>query len=348
MSYTRMSRPFLAFIAAVALVAPASVAGQAERPESRPRTALRTSLRTPLLTSWGHPDLQGIWDFATITPLERPKELAGKEVLTAEEALEFEQRTLQQRNPDRRDGGAQADVGRAYNRFWWDFGTSVVKTRQTSLIVDPADGRIPPLTAEGQKRADARAVVRQRAATGPEDRNLWERCIMGANAGPPMVPGPYNNFVQLFQTPEYVVIFNEMINDARVVKIDNARVVPLGARPHLPPNIRLWKGNSRGHWEGATLVVDSANFRDESNFRGASASLHLVERFTRLDADTLLYEFTVNDPVTWTRPWSARIPMRKSEGPIFEYACHEGNYGMFNMLTGARAEEEAAEGTAKR
>jgi hypothetical protein len=285
-------------------------------------------------TPWGHPDLQGIWDYATITPMERPNDLAGKEVLTPEEAAEFERRTLAQRNPDRRDGGAQADVGRAYNEFWWDFGKNVISTRRTSLVIDPPDGKIPPLTPEGKKRADARNVVRQRPAHGPEDRNLWERCIMATNAGPPMTPSAYNNNVQIFQTSTHVVIFNEMINDARVV--------PLDGRPHIPSHIRQWRGDSRGRWEGNTLVVDTTNFNDEPNFRGASRALHVIERFTRVSPDTLMYEFTVSDPNTWTKPWSAAVPMKKTEGPIYEYACHEGNYGMVNILTGARAEEKAA------
>jgi hypothetical protein len=289
----------------------------------------------PPRTAWGEPDLQGVWDYATITPMERPKELAGKEVLSEQEVAEFEKKTLEQRNPDRRDGGSQADVGRAYNRFWWDFGTKVIESKRTSLIVDPQDGRIPPLTPEGQQRAQARAAVRQRLAEGPEDRNLWERCILGGNAGPPMTPGPYNNNVQIFQTPGYVVLLNEMINDARII--------PLDGRPHLPPTIRLWKGDSRGRWEGNTLVVDTTNFNDEPNFRNASRNLHVIERLTRVGPETLLYEFTVNDPLTWTRPWSAAFSMNRSAGPIYEYACHEGNYGMFNILSGARAAEKAAE-----
>jgi hypothetical protein len=327
---------------AAASLAPVPVTGQAPAGAAKMKGKVKASAATWTAprTAWGDPELQGTWDFATITPLERPKELAGKEVLTAEEAAEFERRTLQTRNPDRRDGGAQADVGRAYNQFWWDYGSKVVGTKRTSLIVDPPDGRVPPLGPEGQKRADARAAARQRPAAGPEDRNLWERCIMGGNAGPPMVPGPYNNIFQLFQTPGYVVIFNEMINDARIV--------PLGGRPHLPSNIRQWRGDSRGRWEGNTLVVDTTNFGEETNFRGASASLHLVERFTRVAADTLLYEFTVEDPRTWTRPWSAAIPMTKTEDQVFEYACHEGNYGMFNILAGARAEEKAAEDVTKK
>jgi hypothetical protein len=335
----------LAAVTAVAALAPVLAAGQATVGEAKVKGATTTKAaakadRILPRTPWGAPDLQGTWDFATITPLERPSDLAGKEVLTAEEAAEFERKTLQQRNPDRRDGGAQADVGRAYNQFWWDYGNKVIGSKRTSLIVDPPDGKVPPLSPEGQKRADARSAVRQRPAAGPEDRNLWERCIMGGNAGPPMLPGPYNNVVQLFQTPGNVVILNEMINDARVV--------PLDGRPHLPPSIRQWRGDSRGRWEGDTLVVDTTNFTEEPNFRGASEALHLIERFTRVAADTLLYEFTVQDPKTWTKPWSVAVPMTKSEGSIYEYACHEGNYGMFNMLAGARAQENAAEQAPKK
>jgi hypothetical protein len=294
----------------------------------------------PARTKWGHPDLQGIWDFATITPLERPSELAGKDVLTAEEAAEFEKQTLERRNADRRDGGADADVGRAYNQFWWDYGSKVIGTKRTSLVIDPPDGKIPPLTPQGQKKVDARTVALRRPAAGPEDRNLWERCILAPNAGPPMLPSAYNNNVQIFQTPTHVVIYNEMINDARIV--------PLDGRPHIAASIRQWKGDSRGRWDGNTLVVDTTNFRDDSGFRGAGTGLHLTERFTRVAPDTLLYEFTVNDPATWTKSWSAALPMKNTDGPIFEYACHEGNYGMVNMLTGARAQEKAAEEAARK
>jgi hypothetical protein len=327
----------LATAIAILSLAPLGLNGQAAKATTKTSSAPRTS---PPRTSWGKPDLRGIWDYATITPLERPAELAGKEVFSEGEAAEYEKQTLERRNPDRRDGGAEADVGRAYNQFWWDYGTKVIGTKRTSLVVDPPDGRIPPLTPEGKKRADARAAILRGPAAGPEDRNLWERCILGGNAGPPMTPSAYNNNVQLYQTPQNVVIFNEMINDARIV--------PLDGRPHVPPAIRQWRGDSRGRWEGNTLVVDTTNFRDETNFRGATANLHVIERFTRVDADTLLYEFTVNDPATWSKPWSAAIPMKKAEGPIFEYACHEGNYGMFNILSGARTQEKAAEEATKR
>ncbi len=307
-----------AVIAVLSLAAPA--AGQV--------TTKRTW--TPPRTSWGEPDLQGIWDFATITPLERPSELAGKDVLTEQEATEREEQATQRRVDRPPKPG---DTG-SYNQFWFDAGTKVIATKRTSLVVDPPEGRIPPLTPEARKRGEARVALPPHPATGPEDLNLATRCILGFNAGPPMAPGAYNNNVQLFQAPGYVALLNEMVNDARII--------PLDGRPHLPQNIRQWRGDSRGRWEGPTLVVDTTNFRDETNFRESSRNLHVVERFTRVDADTLLYQFTVDDPTTWTRPWSAAVPMRKTEGPIFEYACHEGNYGMFNILTGARAEEKAA------
>jgi hypothetical protein len=302
------------------MIAALPAAAETTAPAAAPRTA------------WGAPDLQGVWNYATITPQERPAELAGKQVLTDKEASEFEKQTLDRRNPDRRDGGAAADVGRAYNQFWWDYGSKVVGTRRTSLIVDPPDGKIPPLTEEARKRVDARAAVLRRPPACPEDRILWERCILVTD-GPPVVPGPYNNNFQIFQTREYVVILNEMIHDARII--------PLDGRPHLPSNIRQWMGDSRGRWEGKTLVVDTINFTGKTGFRGASEGMHLVERFTRMDAGTLLYEFTVEDPTAFTRPWTAALPMTKSDELIYEYACHESNYGMFNMLNGARAEEKA-------
>lgn len=311
---------------AVAILIAAPLALAADGPSPAPRTA------------WGAPDLQGVWNYATITPLERPAELAGKQVLTDREAAEFEKQTLERRNPDRRDGGAAADVGRAYNQFWWDYGNKVVGTKRTSLIVDPPDGKIPPLTEEGRKRVEARAAMLRRPPEGPEDRNLWERCILGT-AGPPVVPGPYNNNFQIFQTREYVIILNEMIHDARII--------PLDGRPHLPSNIRQWMGDSRGRWEGKTLVVDTTNFTGKTNFRGSGEGLHLTERFTRMDGGTLLYEFTVDDPSAFTRPWTAALPMTRSDELIYEYACHESNYGMFNMLSAARAGEKAGTGSNK-
>jgi hypothetical protein len=281
----------------------------------------------------GQPDLQGYWSSATLTPLERPAELAGKPFLTEQEAAAYEKQLLQTGNRDRREANAETDVGRAYNEFWFERGNKVVGTRRTSLIVDPPDGRIPPLLPEAQKIADAaRAYARQHPADGPEDRGLPERCLLWPTAGPPMLPGGYNNNYQIIQSPGYVVILVEMIHDVRII--------PLDGRPHLGSNVRQWMGDSRGHWEGNTLVVDTTDFNGKARFRGADEKMHLTERFTRADPDTLLYEFTVDDPTAFTKPWSAQVPMRKSEGPIFEYACHEGNYGMEGILGGARAEEK--------
>ncbi len=277
----------------------------------------------------GQPDLQGVWTNATLTPLERPTELAGKQVLTPEEAVEFEKRTLQQVNSERRDGGNAADLNRSYNEFWRDRGTKVVAGLRSSLIVDPPDGRVPPLTPEARKRVDrAQAEARLHPADGPESLGLWVRCI---TRGLPMVPGPYNNDFQILQGPGYVTILHEMIHEARVI--------PLDGRPHAPKSVRAYMGDPRGHWEGDTLVVDTTNFSAKSNFRGSSESLHLIERFTRVDANTINYEFTVDDPTTFTKPWSASIPMTPIQNPIFEYACHEGNYAMSGILGGTRAEE---------
>ena len=325
--------PFLLTAVAIAALMPVSVAGQ-------DRSATSDGWIAPA-TPWGDPDLQGIWDFRTITPMERPAELAGKAVLTAEEAADFEARENRRLNRDLVDpetGGAiypPASQGGVvpYNEFWYDRGNSLVEDRRTSLIVDPPDGRIPPLTAEAAERAAARSAYRRdHPADSWEDRSLGDRCIVGFNAGPPMVPRAYNNNVQLLQIPGYVVILNEMVHNARIVRLDGS--------PH--GTIRQWVGDSRGHWEGPTLVVEIRSFGEQAGFRGSTANLRVVERFTRVGPDSLGYEFTVEDPETWTRPWTALVPMRKTEGPMFEYACHEGNYAMEGILGGARAEERAA------
>ena len=324
----------------IAIVAMAPVAAQAQ--------TAGADTPTPQRTAWGQPDLRGIWDFRTITPLERPGTLAGKEVLTEKETAEVEEQAAQSRIehdssaiPDRCVGSPNfIDCIGSYNQYWFDRGTKVIPDRRTSLIVDPPDGRIPALTPEARKRADAVAEIRRRPAHGPEDRRVGTRCLVGFNSGPPMNPSAYNNNMQLFQTPEYVVIFNEMVHDSRII--------PLDGRPHLPSGIRQWMGDSRGRWEGDTLIVDTTNLTGETSFRGSGENMRVVERFTRVDADTLLYEYTIDDPESFTRSWKAMFPMRKTEGPIFEYACHEGNYGMFNLLAGARAQEKAAAEAAKK
>jgi len=281
----------------------------------------------------GKPDLQGAWSFANVTPFERPSELGEKTTLTEAEAQALEEQAAARNKGDEgRQRGTAADVGRAYNDFWYDRGTRAASTRQTSIVVDPPNGRVPAVTAEAQERASTRAAARKQRgpADGPEDRSLGERCLL-FNAGPPMLSGPYNNYVQILQTPDHVVILNEMIHDARVV--------PTDGRPHLDPSIRRFQGDPVGHWEGKTLVVDTTNFTDKTNFRGASAKLHLVERFTRTDVNTLLYEFTIDDPASFASPWRVQLPMKATSEAVFEYACHEGNEALPGILRGARFEE---------
>ena len=288
-------------------------------------------------TPWGAPDLQGVWDFRTATPLERPEDREDQAFLTEEEAADVEQEAvgrnirLWEAPPRRTEAGG--NVG-GYNNFWLDFGTSVIESRRTSLIVDPPDGRIPALSEEGQQRADERRAYREaHPADSYLDRNAFDRCILGFNTGPPMTPGFYNQNMQLFQTPDHVVVLNEMVHDARIIPLDG----------RLRPDIESWTGESRGHWEGDTLFVETTHFSDKHGYRGSTRNRHLVERFTRIDTDTLLYEFTISDPATWTAPWTAQIPMRNNELPLFEYACHEGNYAMPNILGGARREERNQE-----
>ena len=291
----------------------------------------------PPRTPDGQPDLEGVWDFRTITPLERPKELGTKAFFTAEEAAKYEQEENRRQNRDLIDpkqGGSLYPAGGVvpYNELWYDRGNKIGRTKRTSLIVDPPDGRLPPRTLEGQKKAEARAVASRNDQLGQpladswEDRPLQERCLMGFNAGPPMIPGAYNNNVQLIQSPGHVAILNEMIH--------SARIIPLDGSPH--GSIRQWSGDSRGHWEGTTLVIDTVNFKGETSLEGSSANTHVIERFTRVGENTLLYEFTVDDPSTWTKPWSAVLEMSKGDGPIYEYACHEGNHAMEGILSGAR------------
>jgi hypothetical protein len=286
----------------------------------------------------GQPDLQGIWNNATLTPMERPAQYAGKATLTAQEAAAFEKEELGNVNADRRDGSSVADVNRAYNEFWRDRG-KITPDRRTSLIVDPPDGRVPPLTPAAQKRAaDLAAESRGHEFDGPENRSLAERCIAVPNAGPPMMPANYNANYQIVQSRGYVALVSEQIHDVRIIPVSG----PTGGRPHIPEDVRQLLGDSRGHWEGNTLVVETTTFTDRTGFRGSGEHMHLTERFTRTGAATMLYEFTVDDPETFTRAWTARIPMTKAQGPLFEYACHEGNYGLAGSLAGARAQEAAA------
>ena len=292
---------------------------------------------TPPRTADGQPDIQGIWSNASIIPLERPRELEGKQFFTKEELTAYEQRVFARSVRDKPP--SPGGVG-TYNDFWWDGDSKRALNLRTSLIVDPPDGKVPQLIPDAQKRVDAeRAYSRGHPSDGPEDRSLAERCLIFPMSGPPMLPSFYNNSqfgalttnYQIVQTPGYVTILMEIIHDARVI--------PMDGRPHLPPTVRQWFGDPRGHWEGNTLVVDSTNFTSKSKFRGADENLHLIERFTRTDPDTLVYEFIVDDPTVFTKPWRGVIPMAASRGPLYEHACHEGNYGLFGILGGARAEE---------
>jgi len=331
----RLRFALLAVAAAVPL-ASVTLGGQG-RTKAEGATKAWSQPRTPD----GQPDLQGYWTNATFTPLERPAELAGKEFLTEAEATAF-----QQQQERRENSQSKEDIH--YDNVIWQSESYAkgVSRRRSSLIFEPADGRVPSLTANAQKRAAARAA--EARSRGPADaveyRSLGERCISWGNEGPPMLGATYYNNLQILQSTNAVVIRHELMH--------GIRVIPLDARPHVGPNIRLQGGDGRGRWEGNTLVVETTNFTDRTNFRGppatarqdifASENLHVVERFTRVDADSILYQFTLDDPTTWTRAWTGEILMRKWEGPIYEYACHEGNYGVAFILSAARAQEKPA------
>jgi len=288
------------------------VAGQGAAAGAVPRTAD------------GRPDLQGIWNNSTQTPLQRPAALGMKQFYTEEELARLRLRDHDAAPPD-------GDPG-TYNQFWWEEGGLL---KQTSLIVDPPDGRMSPLTPEGERRRKARAARGDDRDDNPEERNLAERCI---TRGVPKLPGGYNNNFLIVQTPQYIAIEQEMIHDTRII--------PLDGRPHAPAAVRSYLGDARAHWESDTLVVETTNFRsniDETSYNCcgyAGEHLTIVERFTLIDTDTIDYRYTVNDPTTFTRPWTVSLPMRRSPGPIFEYACHEGNRAMEGILRGGRATED--------
>jgi hypothetical protein len=287
-------------------------------------------------TADGQPDLQGYWSNTTYTPLLRPANVT-KPFFTGEEAKEIIKKAASD-EAEQTVPGTVADVHYDFTQFGLDRSQSALALNlRTSLIVDPSDGKLPPLSAAGQKRAEERAEARGRMG-GPFDaaqnQSLSVRCINMDRDGPPMLAGAYNNNYQFMQTAGYVMILVEMLHDVRIV--------PLGNVPDPPEGIRQVMGISRGRWEGETLVIETTNFTDRTAFQGSSEKMHLTERFTRVADDTLRYEFTVNDPATWTRPWTAEVLWKKTVGPIFEHACHEGNYGLANILAGARAEEKGA------
>ena len=327
----------LALLIVVVSVAVRAAGGQSTatgvRSSATPSKTATAKVWTPPRTAWGEPDLQGVWSYANLTPLERPTTQAGRDALNDEEVatLDKEART----GADRRDGGAEADLARAYNAFWYDRGTS---DGRTSLIVDPADGRLPSLTPEGRRRqAAAAAQANLHPYDSAADRPLQERCITYHRVPP--LPSGYNNTYQIFQTPGYVAIVDENIHDVRGI--------PLDGRPHVGAHIRQWNGDSRGHWEGQTLVVETTNYSPRTRFRFpvASDTLRAVERFTRVAVDRIDYRFTITDSTTYTRPWTASLQLAGvPDYVIYEYACHEGNYAISHALSGARALENAAGG----
>jgi hypothetical protein len=316
------SRSFLfvsTLIALTTVVVPtfrSAVAGQSPRPIDRP-------------------NLDGIWNSATVTPLERPPQLKDKAFFTPEEAAAWEQQITG------RNSGTGTGTGTGtYNTFFREFGTRTVKTLRTSIITDPPDGRIPALTP-------AAAEVKRRRLAGiknpasAQETGLQDRCLAMVTTGPPMLPYSYNSNYQIIQTRDSLVIHVEMIHDTRII--------PLDGRPHLPPSIRLWKGDSVGRWEGDTLVVDTTNFNDAGGFYGDAGgtfgwdrNLHLIERFSLIDKDTLLYRFEVDNPTAFTQPWKGELTMTRAPGPLYEFACHEGNYALPNMLNGFRVSERQA------
>ena len=343
----------LAVVIAVLSLVTVPMAGQAPPAAAKAKTTAADKTWTPPRTADGQPDLSGIWSHNSATPLERPKELAGRQFLTDEEVATLKKNAGELFGDDAGDAAfgnvfvgaltstkyqARDGVGN-YNQFWLvnrDFDN------RTSLIVDPADGKIPPLTPEAQKRQAAAAERRRlHPADGPEDLPGGLRCIFGMV---PMLGAGYNSYYRIAQSAGYVAINLEMMHDTRII--------PLAGRPHVPQNIRQWLGDSRGHWEGNTLVVDTTNFVEQGDqgggFRAGSGNSHVIERFTRVAPDTLKYEVTVDDPTTYTKPWTAALYWKGTTDLVYEFACHEGNYAAPNALSGARAQEKAAEEAAKK
>lgn len=324
-----------AIVTAAVLIAPADAQTRSDNAQKVAKTS-STKTWVPTRTPDGQPDLQGVWTNATLTPFERPAELAGKATITDREAAEIEKRasaTSADRPPPAGDPGG-------YNQLWGDGGTTWLSTRQTSLVVDPPDGRVPVKpAAEARRKYDLAHV-----ADSYEYHSTWERCITrGVPAG--MFPAGYNNAYQILQSPGYVVILSEMIHEVRFIPIDG--------RPHLPQNVRQWNGDSRGHWEGTTLVVDTTNYSGQGVIATSAATgrikgvheseaLHVVERFKRVDADTIGYEVTIDDPEIYNAPWKVAMPLTRNPGYlIYEYACHEGNLAMGDILRGGRAQDKA-------
>jgi hypothetical protein len=344
-------RLFSSIALAVGIASAMAVSIEGQTPAANARTAAAATAWTPARTADGRPDLQGVWANNSVTPLERPKQWEGKQFLTDAELQELKKLTAEVVEGDQDavfgDGIVLAALERQKNPISYDPGTGNynhfwlverdVEDHRTSLITDPPDGKLPPMTSEGRARLEAlREHRRLHPADDPEDRPAGERCV---NFGVPKLGAGYNNYYQIVQTPNFVVFHSEMAHDARII--------PLDGRPHLHGSAQLWNGDPRGRWEGDTLVDESTNFSPKSEFRGSGEKLHLIERFTRVGPDTLNYEVTVTDPTTWTRPWTAMIPLKRTDEPIYEYACHEGNHSMVGILRGTRTLEKDAEESSK-
>ncbi|MYN64781.1 MAG: hypothetical protein F4X11_07105 [Acidobacteria bacterium] len=336
-----------AVVVAAMTMAPVSVSGQSADDGSAPRTP------------WGHPDLQGYWTSSTYTPLQRPESLgdqaflseeelaAANEILTAEgvDPLRARSYLAGATEEERLERTQQTQENIHYDNSIWlrENQPRRLAMRRTSLIVDPPNGRIPPLIPsarerEALRRAESRWLttnISPQSFDSHETRTLQERCLVWRHEGPPMLPPSYNDLMQILQTEHYVVVMQEM-------RENDARIIPLDGRPHLPGSMREWSGDSRGRWEGDTLVVESINFNDKVHFNGSSTGLHVVERFTRVDDENIRYEFTVTDPTTWVQPWSVEYPLMQRDGPLYEYACHEGNYDARHILEVARNLDKAA------
>jgi hypothetical protein len=323
------------FAVALVYVAPTAAQGQAARASS-----VASTYKVPRLPD-GHPDFQGFWNNTTYTPLERPKGI-DREFFTKEEVVEQMKRAAAEEG-EQTTPGTIADVHYDFTQFGLDRSQAPVALNlRTSLIEDPADGHLPPMTEEGKRLNAARAEARKRAGAitdAAQNQPLSVRCILMDRDGPPMLAGAYNNNYQIVQSPGTVLILVEMLH--------SPRIIPLDVRPQLPRQVRQLEGSSRGRWDGDTLVIETTNFTDVTAFQGASADMKLTERFTRTSDDTLMYRFTVDDPKTWTRPWTAEVPWKKAIGPIFEHACHEGNYSLTNLLRGAREDEKRQKGASK-
>jgi hypothetical protein len=348
MSMNYREVPSILLPAAFVLLGAVSVCGQAPPAPARAAQDTKTATKswTVPRTHDGQPDLEGVWDSASMTPLERPAELGNKEFYTPEEIAAYEKKRAQDLNRDRRDGSAEADLGRAYNEAWFDRGAHVASDHRTSRLVEPPNGRFPAMTpAAAKKFKDMHAWLEEHANDGPETRTLPDRCLVFSQSGPPFLPGNYNNYYEIAQSPGTIAILSEMAHQVRTIPL----IQGSAGLPPLSLNIRQWAGNSVAHWEGETLVIETANFRasDQSRFGvqydGMSdENLRVTERLTRSGPRTLTYRATVIDPTVYTQPWTVEFPMERAENQILEYACHEGNYAMSGILSGARVQEKAA------